>query len=554
MAQADRLHAGAPFISANNLNKTIEQGNRLDAFQGGPGIDSQNDATGFQLRNNRRRPVLDGDTPYNTSTPLRRTMHRRINDGTRHANEYELFNSSNVSSRAVAPLFGTRPQRYGIPFLPTSSNGSGDMLWMSLDADEFGTSGPRSLERRSSSSGERAQIYGFDKDISVLDSSDVADIAIRRGFGSSENDHSVAWIGVIGLLDDLSLDVNDRGRAQVFDWDHADGSESADLGAALFPYKDKSTSGLLYSSGNSLLEFIEDFITIDPTRLDLDFQSIDLSVFPADRIELYQWDTAQSNNAAANPISTSTLIPAKRRSGTSFEDELVYYTVSEITGLGQYWALGGDNATAYGQSIGNAAAAKVIDLDDRELVGGPWGVTNTTAAADGVGGLVLGGGMYAAKGIYVDKGEAALAALFSSSTASQVVRVADGTNALHATDGGGKAAVLVTGDDEAARFEAGGARVKIFDGTYGVNSSGAGYNVSGSNYHHSGLQVVGVQLAAVTKPAVTAVAVSVAGADQDSVARTEINKLIIDVAALKASQDLINDALSLAAGGHGLTA
>ena len=192
MAQADRVQAGDKAISANRtLNPVIEQANRLDAFQGGPGINSQNDATGLQMHNNRKRATPDGDSSYDSSGPWRRTMKRRT-DTTRHRGEWELFNSSTVSAFGVAPS-SSRPTRYGIPYLPVDVDGDGELSWLTNDADEFGTSGPRSIERRTLSSGVRQQIYDFDGATTELDTSEVVQVCVRRKFGSSGN-HYTAWV------------------------------------------------------------------------------------------------------------------------------------------------------------------------------------------------------------------------------------------------------------------------------------------------------------------------------------------------------------------------
>lgn len=197
MAQADRLKAGAAMISANNLNKVIEQSNRVDAFQGGPGINSQSDATGLQMQNNRRRERPDGGTAYDSSSPLRRTLKRRT-DTTRHKGEWELFNSSTVSQWAVSSSV-IAPPRYGIPYLLTSSDGNGDLDWMRNDADAFGSSGPRSIERRVSSSVAFQQIHGFDKATTTLDTSETVQVAVRRRYGSSGN-HYTAFVNSSDLL------------------------------------------------------------------------------------------------------------------------------------------------------------------------------------------------------------------------------------------------------------------------------------------------------------------------------------------------------------------
>ena len=204
MPRADRIKAGDRQLSARNINKVIEQANHLESAQGGSGVGVLNDETGIQIQNMRRRQRPDGDTPYSSSGPLRRTIKKR-SDSTRHKTEWELYNSSTVSQQAHTTTSGL-PQFYGVPFLPVSTStdssnniNEGSLLWGVMDADEFGTSGPRSLERRSSSSGERFQIYAFNDDALSLDSSEVVQVPVRRRFGSSGN-HYIGWVNSSDLL------------------------------------------------------------------------------------------------------------------------------------------------------------------------------------------------------------------------------------------------------------------------------------------------------------------------------------------------------------------
>jgi hypothetical protein len=186
------VNPGDRQISAGQtINPVVEQANRLADFQGGHGITSQNDPTGFQL-SARRRETPDGNSPFGSSSPWRKTMHRRTGS-TRHKGEWELWGCNAVSARG-ASVSSSRPERYGVPFLAVDSDGNGALGWGTFDADEFGSSGPRSIERRSSSSGERFQLFGFDGAASELDSSEVYQVAIRRRFGSSGN-HYLAWVG-----------------------------------------------------------------------------------------------------------------------------------------------------------------------------------------------------------------------------------------------------------------------------------------------------------------------------------------------------------------------
>jgi len=73
----------------------------------------------------------------------------------------------------------------------------------------------------------------------------------------------------------------------------------------------------------------------------------------------------------------------------AFEDDLVYYTVAELLGEvpADFWELGGDYLTAYGQSIGSrsgiGASTKVIDLTSRTLTGGLWNADNGISALKG---------------------------------------------------------------------------------------------------------------------------------------------------------------------------
>lgn len=52
----------------------------------------------------------------------------------------------------------------------------------------------------------------------------------------------------------------------------------------------------------------------------------------------------------------------------------------QLARLGGFWALGGTESTAYGSAIGNAIAAKVIDLDARKLEGAWTAADNLTVA------------------------------------------------------------------------------------------------------------------------------------------------------------------------------
>ena len=201
MPRADRIKAGDRQLSARNINKVIEQANRLESAQGGSGVGVLNDETGIQIQNMRRRQRPDGDTPYSSSGPLRRTLKKR-SDSTRHKTEWELYNSSFVSAKArqiVDTSEAYVPEYYALPFLPQQSSVDssiglvgGNLNWATMDADEFGTSGPRSLERRSSSSGERFQIYDFDSSAPAPSSSVRLDVCVRANFGSGT--HYIAWI------------------------------------------------------------------------------------------------------------------------------------------------------------------------------------------------------------------------------------------------------------------------------------------------------------------------------------------------------------------------
>lgn len=199
MPRADRINAGDRQLSARNINKVIEQANRLESAQGGSGIGVLSDETGLQIQNMRRRQRPDGETSYTSSGPLRRTIGKR-SDSTRHKGEWELYDSSVVSQKAHTTTSGL-PQFYGVPFLPVSTStdssnniNEGSLLWGVMDADEFGTSGPRSLERRSSSSGERFQIYNFDSSAPAPSSSIRLDVCVRANFGSSNGAPYIAWI------------------------------------------------------------------------------------------------------------------------------------------------------------------------------------------------------------------------------------------------------------------------------------------------------------------------------------------------------------------------
>ena len=217
--EADRVSAGDRQISATRtLNPVIEQANRLARVQGGPGIMSQNDPTGLQLRG-RRRDTMDGDSPYNgdadystsisTSSPWRKTIRRR-SDSTRHKNEIELYNSSTVSA-AARDVSSSRPARYGIPYLLTSSStGNATLEWASPDADFYGSSGPRSIERRSTSEElDVFQLFRFDEAAATLGSSEVVQIGVRRLFGAGN--HYLDWVNSSDLIQQASLPAGSSG-------------------------------------------------------------------------------------------------------------------------------------------------------------------------------------------------------------------------------------------------------------------------------------------------------------------------------------------------------
>ena len=179
-----------------------------------------------------------------------------------------------------------------------------------------------------------------------------------------------------GVPDDLSLDNNGVGndeKLQIFNWDNAATSAEEDFNNQLFPYKDEATDGLLYADGNTLMAWIDAIVSPAPGNLPLDYDSLDLQV-SGSYAQLFEWDTAPANNAAAGPLTTASLIPCKRWNGSAFVDDLVYYSMAELLAEvpTDYWVLGSTYATAYGQSIGSDATTKVIDLTTRTLTGGLW--------------------------------------------------------------------------------------------------------------------------------------------------------------------------------------
>lgn len=60
---------------------------------------------------------------------------------------------------------------------------------------------------------------------------------------------------------------------------------------------------------------------------------------------------------------------------------------------GSSWSLGGDEAHAYGKAVGNSSKAKVLDLDNRQLVGG-WESTGDFTVANGTAKFFYGGNQY----------------------------------------------------------------------------------------------------------------------------------------------------------------
>jgi hypothetical protein len=134
-----------------------------------------------------------------------------------------------------------------------------------------------------------------------------------------------------------------------------------------------------------------------------------------------------------------------------------------------------------GRQLLNGATV-VVDWILRKLSGGVWTVTDTTAAGSGAaaGALIVDGGIKAAKGIYIIKGDASAAGSFVDGSFS--VQIAHGSQALQCLN-----------DSD---------WVKLLDGTYTVNAAGDGDSGTGKinaaiGYYTNGTKVVGAQGSAV---------------------------------------------------------
>ena len=279
-------------------------------------------------------------------------------------------------------------------------------------------------------------------------------------------------------IDEVHHDQLDEEVLQLKGWDSATSSTPA--GGALFPYQPSGGGTLQYSDLDTIIAHIA-----------MDFDSINFNT--GGEVQLFEW-----KNAVPVPdyaVTDKDLVAIKQynagsvNAADSYYDDLGYCSIAELLtgGGGPFWELGEDYVKCYGTSIGVDASTLVIDLTNRELENGEWTVKDTTGAGDGAGGLLLDGGMYAAKGVYADRGDASWAGYFTDTTylarlggVSYAGRFSDTNTFADLCDG-----------TRAGTFNDGTRTLVAADGTYAANAYGE-INTD-TAYRVAETKVVGVQ-------------------------------------------------------------
>lgn len=235
--------------------------------------------------------------------------------------------------------------------------------------------------------------------------------------------HTELWISraPVGAasVDDLSLDVNDDGEIQDFEWDAPTPVALASLADEdLFMYRDGTDASKKYIAFDDLVTEIAAELETQNYRTFLSLTDTP-STYPVPELDQV-W------------------VPVVDSTGTELE-----WADLDAFGVGRYWKLGGDQETCYGWSIGDPSQLQVIDLDAQKLVTeasdnaldwlngaliagiddgiGPvpvtvmswlarelnrqWTVTDTTDADGAAGGaLAIAGGLDVAKSVWASLG------------------------------------------------------------------------------------------------------------------------------------------------------
>jgi len=110
----------------------------------------------------------------------------------------------------------------------------------------------------------------------------------------------------------------------------------------------------------------------------------------------------------------------------------------------------------------------------RRLSGGVWTVTDATAAGDGLGALLVGGGVYAGEGLFASKNTSDAAGQFKS--IDRLVKISDVGVGLHASDSGTSGPTVelanATYAVDASQGRINSTEGYAFNGTDGVTSDG----------------------------------------------------------------------------------
>ncbi len=167
----------------------------------------------------------------------------------------------------------------------------------------------------------------------------------------------------------------------------------------------------------------------------------------------------------------------------------------------------------------SVGATSHLDWANNVLEGGaPWSVSDTTAAGLGAGALQVDGGIYAANGMYIEKGTDAQAAFFTDGTREAIIATGAGQHGMDITDGTRQAQFVTP--VYSAQFFNGALELYLAGGGYAVDAVGGDINIAtGAAYSVNTIQVVTDQQAAIANMTVT-------GAARDGEARQGINNIL----------------------------
>ena len=196
----------------------------------------------------------------------------------------------------------------------------------------------------------------------------------------------VAWRAIGALVDHLYCYLPPYGetwRSYVFiNQQPCDRSSSQQLGTAANPWVDLGE--ILESSVYTLVLAFEDI----PGALPNEYQ--------------FKWRLSLTAGGSGDMYPTWASVRAPlvyiawkgdRHSPATMTDGICQYHRGFVGVGGSAWNLGGYEETAWGKAIGNSSKAKVLDLDNRQLVGG-WESTGDFTVANGTAKFFYGGNQY----------------------------------------------------------------------------------------------------------------------------------------------------------------